>query len=294
MNLAFPLFQWVQSLGIRRDPELNQRKRWSNVLGGKRSAAGHRQNTGASPPGERRNPRRGRCGASRATWRHPRWPRVAPRSPPGPCPSPRPTPQARCPRPWQPTLRRIRAGQRGGADVGRLWRVRVAPTSGSIGSIVGQIAKLKGATVIGLAGSPEKRDILTDTPGFDHALDYRAEDFADQLASVAPNGADLYFDGVGGAVSDTVMWQMRQLGRVIVVGLISTYDHDDTAWQINFKGPIWVTVTGGAVPLRSWALIAGTCSPANVHVCVARWEGSHCFGCGEEHPVNKRFNISVD
>jgi NADPH-dependent curcumin reductase CurA len=113
--------------------------------------------------------------------------------------------------------------------------VVVSAASGSIGSIVGQIAKLKGATVIGLAGSPEKRDILTDTLGFDHALDYRAEDFADQLASAAPKGADLYFDGVGGAVSDTVMWQMRQLGRVIVVGLISTYDHDDTAWQINFK-----------------------------------------------------------
>ncbi|MGP4017766.1 zinc-binding dehydrogenase [Saccharopolyspora sp. 5N708] len=100
--------------------------------------------------------------------------------------------------------------------------------------MAGQIARIRGARVIGLAGSEQKRKILTEDLGFDAAVDYRAPDLAEQLRALALGGPDLYFDSVGGAVSQTVMGLMRRPARVVVCGLISTYD-DDTAWTVNIK-----------------------------------------------------------
>ncbi|GAA4201758.1 MDR family NADP-dependent oxidoreductase [Actinocatenispora rupis] len=115
--------------------------------------------------------------------------------------------------------------------------VVVSAAAGNVGSLAGQIARIRGARVIGLAGSQQKRALLTERLGFDAALDYRAPDLAEQLRAFAPAGPDLYFDAVGGEVSQTVMGIMRRPARVIVCGLISTYDHD-TAWTIDIR-PIY-------------------------------------------------------
>lgn len=123
------------------------------------------------------------------------------------------------------------------ADVQAGETVVVSAAAGNVGSLAGQIAKIRGARVIGLAGTVNKRRLLTETLGFDAALDYHDDDLADQLSALAPSGPDLYFDCVGGATSQTVMSVMRRPARVVVCGLISTYD-DDSAWTINIT-PIY-------------------------------------------------------
>jgi NADPH-dependent curcumin reductase CurA len=112
--------------------------------------------------------------------------------------------------------------------------VVISAAAGNVGSLAGQIAKIRGARVIGLAGTADKRRLLTETLGFDAALDYHDHDLADQLRALAPDGPDLYFDGVGGATSQVVMSVMHRPARVIVCGLISTYD-DDSAWTVDIK-----------------------------------------------------------
>lgn len=111
--------------------------------------------------------------------------------------------------------------------------VLVSSAAGSIGSIVGQVAKILGARVIGLTSSQNKQDILTQELGFDAALDYRADDFAEQLAALMPNGPDIYFDNVGGRTSHIVMNQMRRPGRIVECGQISTYNDGDGAWMVD-------------------------------------------------------------
>lgn len=119
------------------------------------------------------------------------------------------------------------------AQVQRGETVVISSAAGSTGSIASQIAKIRGAKVIGLTSTQAKREVLTGQLGLDYALDYRAEDFADQLRSIAPNGPDLYFDAVGGQLSQTIMQQMRRPARVVEVGQISTYADDEKAWTVN-------------------------------------------------------------
>lgn len=111
--------------------------------------------------------------------------------------------------------------------------VLISAAAGAVGSIAGQIAKLRGARVVGLASTQRKRDVLINELGFDSAIDYRATDFADQLAAELPSGPDVYFDNVGGAVSQIVMRQMRRPGRIVDCGQISTYDDTTTAWNVD-------------------------------------------------------------
>lgn len=111
--------------------------------------------------------------------------------------------------------------------------VLISAGAGAVGSTAGQIAKLLGANVIGLASTQAKRDILTTQLGFDMALDYRAADFADQLRAALPTGPDVYFDNVGGAVSQIIMRQMRRPGRIVDCGQISTYDDTTSAWHVD-------------------------------------------------------------
>lgn len=102
--------------------------------------------------------------------------------------------------------------------------VVVAAATGPVGSAVGQIAKIKGARAVGIAGGPQKVAYLRDELGFDAAIDHRAPDFADQLAAAAPDGIDVYFENVGGAVADAVYPLMNTYGRVPVCGLIAHYN----------------------------------------------------------------------
>jgi NADPH-dependent curcumin reductase CurA len=102
--------------------------------------------------------------------------------------------------------------------------VVVSAAGGATGSVAGQIAKLKGATVIGIAGGPEKCQRLTDEFGFDGAIDYKNENIFDALKTACPDGIDLYFDNVGGQTLEAVLFRMKLHGRIICCGVVSQYD----------------------------------------------------------------------
>ncbi|MGH6858992.1 MAG: NADP-dependent oxidoreductase [Phyllobacterium sp.] len=102
--------------------------------------------------------------------------------------------------------------------------VVVAAASGPVGSAVGQIAKIKGARAVGIAGGPEKCAFVKNELGFDAAIDHRAPDFPEQLRRACPEGIDVYFENVGGAVWDAVFPLLNTFARVPVCGLIAQYD----------------------------------------------------------------------
>lgn len=111
--------------------------------------------------------------------------------------------------------------------------VLISGAGGGVGTVAGQIAKIQGATVYGLSSAPEKRAALTDQLGFDGALDYTAPDFAEQLAATIPGGPDVYFDNVGGEVSQAVMWSMTRGARIIECGQIATLESSDESLMMN-------------------------------------------------------------
>ncbi|HAS6170656.1 TPA: zinc-binding dehydrogenase [Vibrio vulnificus] len=100
----------------------------------------------------------------------------------------------------------------------------VAAATGAVGSMVGQIGKLKGCRVIGIAGGEEKCQFAKETLGFDECIDHKAADFAEQLAKVCHNGIDIYFENVGGKVFDAVMPLLNTSARIPLCGLISQYN----------------------------------------------------------------------
>ncbi|MBR9786670.1 MAG: NADP-dependent oxidoreductase [Vibrionaceae bacterium] len=100
----------------------------------------------------------------------------------------------------------------------------VASATGPVGSTVGQIAKLKGCRVVGIAGGEEKCRYAKEVLGFDECIDHKAEDFAQQLKNACDNGIDVYFENVGGKVFDAVMPLLNVKARIPVCGLISQYN----------------------------------------------------------------------
>ncbi len=104
--------------------------------------------------------------------------------------------------------------------------VLVSAAAGATGSVAAQLAKITGARVIGIAGGSEKCALLKDYYGLDGAIDHR-EDVAAQLAAIAPEGVDIFFDNVGGALLDIVLPQMKFRSRVIICGALSDYGNDD-------------------------------------------------------------------
>ncbi len=113
-------------------------------------------------------------------------------------------------------------------DVGALKEgetVVVSGAAGAVGTMVGQIAKVKGCRVVGIAGGPEKCALLTDELGFDAAVDYRAGDLKRALREQAPEGIDVYFDNVGGEILDAALTRLAMHARVVVCGAISQYNN---------------------------------------------------------------------
>ncbi|MEZ8723625.1 NADP-dependent oxidoreductase [Vibrio pomeroyi] len=100
----------------------------------------------------------------------------------------------------------------------------VAAATGPVGATVGQIGKLKGCRVIGVAGGQEKCQYAKEVLGFDECIDHKADDFAEQLAKACDNGIDVYFENVGGKVFDAVMPLLNTGARIPVCGLISQYN----------------------------------------------------------------------
>jgi len=102
--------------------------------------------------------------------------------------------------------------------------VVVAAASGPVGSVVGQIAKIKGCTVVGIAGGAEKCRYVMDELGFDFCVDHHAADLPARLAAACPKGIDVYFENVGGAVFDAVLPLLNTKARIPVCGLIAAYN----------------------------------------------------------------------
>jgi len=102
--------------------------------------------------------------------------------------------------------------------------VVVSAAAGATGSVVGQIAKIKGCRVVGIAGSRAKCDWIVNELGFDAAVNYKEANWKDQLAKACPNGIDIDFENVGGEIMETVLSRMNLNGRVVLCGMISGYN----------------------------------------------------------------------
>jgi len=106
--------------------------------------------------------------------------------------------------------------------------VLVSGASGAVGSIVGQIAKIKGCKVVGIAGSDEKIKLLEDTFGFDAGINYKTtNNMRKAIQETCPDGVDVYFDNVGGDILDAAMANMNRFGRVVNCGAISLYNETE-------------------------------------------------------------------
>ena len=103
----------------------------------------------------------------------------------------------------------------------------VSAAAGAVGSLVGQLGKIKGCRVIGSAGSPEKVELLTGELGFDAAFNYKGADLHKELAESCPDGIDVYFENVGGPMLEAVLGHMNQHGRIPVCGMIAHYNDEE-------------------------------------------------------------------
>jgi NADPH-dependent curcumin reductase CurA len=107
--------------------------------------------------------------------------------------------------------------------------VVVSSAAGATGSVVGQIAKIKGCRVIGIAGGESKCRYLTDELGFDVAIDYKGENVMTRLRQTCPNGIDVYFDNVGGRMLEAALANLALRGRIVLCGAISGYNETGAA-----------------------------------------------------------------
>lgn len=126
----------------------------------------------------------------------------------------------------------------------------VSGAAGSVGSMVGQIAKAEGLRVVGTAGTDEKCRWLEDELGFDKAINYKSDDLAKQIKDATPDGVDIYFENTGGPVQHITFARMNAHGRIVVCGMIADYNTDKPS-----PGPNWInmirrrlTITGFAMP----------------------------------------------
>lgn len=103
--------------------------------------------------------------------------------------------------------------------------VVVSGAAGAVGSVVGQIAKIKGARVVGIAGGADKCRYLVEELGFDAAIDYKTENVAEALKTHCPDGVNVYFDNVGGDILDAVLTRLARGARIVICGAISQYNN---------------------------------------------------------------------
>lgn len=125
----------------------------------------------------------------------------------------------------------------------------VTGAAGSVGSIVGQLAKAEGLTVIGVVGSDEKADWIVNELGFDAAINYKSEDLDDQLAKLAPQGFDIYFENTGGPIQNLIVERMNAHGRVVVCGMIADYSKAEPN-----PGPNWISVIKRRLTIQGFTM----------------------------------------
>ncbi len=135
--------------------------------------------------------------------------------------------------------------------------VVVSAAAGATGSVAGQIAKIAGARVVGIAGGPEKCRAVVEDFGFDACIDYREDGLPAALKTHCPRGVDVYFDNVGGPILDAVLGRLAHKARVVLCGVISSYltgEHPGPANYVNLLAKIGahagVQRAGGVGPLR--------------------------------------------
>jgi len=129
--------------------------------------------------------------------------------------------------------------------------VVVAAASGAVGSAVGQIAKIKGARAVGIAGGKDKCDFVKQELGFDECLDHRDPDLAAKLKAACPKGIDVYFENVGGAVFEAVFPLLNNFARVPVCGLIAHYN-DRQAAAPKWAGAMMFAVLTKRLTIRGF------------------------------------------
>lgn len=118
--------------------------------------------------------------------------------------------------------------------------VVVSAAAGSVGVYVGQIAKAMGCHVVGIAGGEEKCGWVVDELGFDSCVDYRDPAWSKALKAACPAGIDIYFDNVGGAILETVLFRMNERGRIVCCGAVSQYDSNTPNGPRNLPGMVVV------------------------------------------------------
>lgn len=132
--------------------------------------------------------------------------------------------------------------------------VVVSAAAGAVGSVVGQIARIKGCRAVGIAGGPEKCRYVVDELGFDACLDYKAGDLVGQLKAACPQGIDVNFENVGGDILDAVLPQMNTFGRVALCGLISGYNATDAPpGPKSFRAILTQRLTVRGLIVTDWA-----------------------------------------
>ena len=122
-------------------------------------------------------------------------------------------------------------------DIGRIQpgeTVVVSGAAGAVGSIAGQIAKIKGCRAVGIAGGPAKCRAVVEEFGFDAAIDYRAGNIRRALREHAPDGVDVYFDNVGGEILDDVLTRLARGARIIICGAVSQYNETEVRGPANY------------------------------------------------------------
>ncbi|MDX2463987.1 MAG: NADP-dependent oxidoreductase [Porticoccus sp.] len=132
--------------------------------------------------------------------------------------------------------------------------VVVAAASGAVGSAVGQIAKLKGCRVVGIAGGSEKCRYVTEELGFDTCLDHHDPEFAKELASALPKGIDVYFESVGGAVFDAILPLLNVHARIPLCGLIAHYNDIELPKGTNHLGLLMSTLLAKRIKVQGFII----------------------------------------
>ncbi|MEO9947109.1 NADP-dependent oxidoreductase [Paraglaciecola sp.] len=127
--------------------------------------------------------------------------------------------------------------------------ILISGAAGSVGSIVGQLAKAEGLDVIGVAGSDEKCKWLVDDLGFDGAINYKSDDIDAKIKEFAPKGVDIYFENTGGPIQHHAIENMNAHGRVVVCGMISDY-----AAETPSAGPNWIPIIKKRITIQGYAM----------------------------------------
>ena len=170
----------------------------------------------------------------------------------------------------------LRLGEPKASDI-----VLVSAASGAVGSMVGQIAKIKGCTTIGIAGAAEKVAWVTDEAGFDACVSYKSGDLREQLDAAAPDGIDLYFDNVGGDTLQAAMERLRLGARVVLCGLMAQYNTNEMppgpnpAWIIKARATVRGMVVYDHEDLRETFMkdVSGWLKEGRIHYLEDRTDG---------------------